>query len=284
MAQQVAYWTLPGGVYEALSHAYSSRTQRLTAEERRILESNRSYRGRHVGQRCFILATGPSVREQDLTPLASEICVGASDFYRHEEYERINPAYHVLAPLHEPFTDDDGIRRATELVERASPGQIVFCGLADRGFIERANVFAAHEAVHYLKFMGMKEKAAALDLARPLPLLSSATVMGLWVAVWMGFSKIYLLGCDHNVIWQWDGSPVNVVQHFYEGAPSIGYAPFDIDRSLAAHLSVRAQYRWTKQIADLAGIEIFNASPGSYIDIFPRVEYESIISGPRPQR
>ena len=146
--------------------------------------------------------------------------------------------------------------------------------------IERSQLAENARGIYYLNFHNAEETPNQIDLAKTCPPVTSVSIMALWVAIYMGFSEIYLLGCDHNHIWQWDGtSDVHNLEHFYEGAPPIGYGSksFVVDQSLRAHLKVREQYRWANQIAKKKGIKIFNASPTSYIDIFPGVNLDEVI-------
>src|ERR1044072_5448632 len=46
---------------------------RLVRDYGELLKRNEVFRNRHKGQRCFVLGNGPSLRNQDLTPLANEI-------------------------------------------------------------------------------------------------------------------------------------------------------------------------------------------------------------------
>src|SRR6185437_6208885 len=59
-----------------------------------VLAANQSIYNRHAGQRCFILATGPSIKTQPLHLLAGETCISVSNFFVHPDYGLIRPRYH----------------------------------------------------------------------------------------------------------------------------------------------------------------------------------------------
>src|SRR5437870_1912789 len=69
---------------------------RLTREERQLLDGNRQFLQRHSGKRAFVLATGPSLAAQDLSPLSTEITFAVNSFWRHAEMGRWQPTYFLL--------------------------------------------------------------------------------------------------------------------------------------------------------------------------------------------
>jgi hypothetical protein len=275
---KIAYWTLPKGVYDFIKEKGRQRQdETVKANERPLLTKNQTFLNKHTGERCFILATGPSIKRQNIAALRDEHCLAVSDFYKHPDYAKLKPGYYFIAPMHAPFTEADGINRLNELMAYAPHCVGYFLGLRDRHLLEKSSLAPHADQSFFLKLNKLHRLPVEIDLTKPLPNVTSATIMALWSAIYMGFAEIYLLGCDHNFIWQWDGSKENKMEHFYEGEPSIGYLPFDVDRALQGHLKVRQQYRWTHQLALAQNTKIYNASPSSYIDIFPRVRLEDVI-------
>lgn len=278
LIHKLARWIVPSGIYELLRIRDESR---LPKAAKLILQLNRRFQDIHTGKRCFILATGPSIKSQNLLNLKDEWCFGVSDFYKHRDYKIIKPDYYCLAPLHAPFSDEDGLRRFEELRESSHKDETFFFGLRDKRLFERSSLANAAQNIHFLNIRQMDKAPREIDLTHNFPNLSSVSIMAISIAIYMGFSNIYLLGCDHNNLWTWDGkSAQNQLQHFYDGVPSIGYQhqAFDIDHTLRAHLRVREQYKWVNQLAQRKNAKILNATPGSYIDIFPRVNLEDVVS------
>ena len=72
-----------------------------------LVKDNIKFKNIHKGKRVFILASGPSIKTQNLKPLENEYCIAVSHFHLHEDIQIIKPQYHVLAPQHPPFTFDD---------------------------------------------------------------------------------------------------------------------------------------------------------------------------------
>lgn len=118
-----------------------------------------------------------------------------------------------------------------------------------------------------------------LGMPRPRNVLIPAIM----TAIRAGYKKIFLVGADHTwsqSLWVDDKNRVVSVQpHFYKdnkeeeervAAEYAGYHLHDILNSL------RIAFRSYFSIADFAarkGVKIYNATPGSFIDAFPRCDY-----------
>lgn len=286
-AQRAAYWTLPAGIQSTLRayiHRHPLDKQSLghilTREEKSLLQRNRILHNCHQGKRCFILATGPSVKNQNLRLLQNEICIAVSNFYIHANFALIKPRYYCIAPYHLPLTEEAWHCWMQKLdAATHDTDTVMFFALSDCQRNQRNGLFAGRK-IHYLHFNGSYPwdllLTKGLDIAWGLPGPQSVAIMALLVALYMGFSQIYLIGCDHDTLFRWNGSSCHSPKHFYDGAPTVGYEPFDIEVNLKAFLRLRQQYRYINQIAQRNKIRIMNTSPTSFIDIFPKLSLETV--------
>ena len=83
----------------------------------------------------------------------------------------------------------------------------------------------------------------------------------LQLAVYMGFSEIYLLGTD---CCQYDGEK----QHFVSN--------YSIEKSILHIDDMFLAYQSAKKYADAHGIKIFNATRGGDLEIFERVDFDKL--------
>ncbi|MBX3054688.1 MAG: hypothetical protein KF753_24670 [Caldilineaceae bacterium] len=278
LRQQIQHWLLPPGVLALLQNRLSGRT---TAVEREILAANASLHNRHTGERCFIIATGPSIKSQDLTVLAGETCIGVSNFFVHPDFALIRPRYYCIAPHHPPITVPDFQAWMRELEQRTSDNMAMFMGLADRQILQEAGLFS-RRPLHFLK-LGLPwhvQATRAIDITRAVPHIQSVTVMALLAALYMGFKEIYLLGCDHDWILH-----LNTSSHFYEEKEhklvQAGYNEwFDVDFSSHCQdcVNLWSQYRTLRSIAQRETRHIVNVTAGGLLDVFPRAQLESVIN------
>jgi N-acetylneuraminate synthase len=178
----------------------SSAVEPAAMERLQTVMLNGRLKDRHAGQRCFILATGPSIKKQPLRHLAGEHCIAVSNFFVHPDYKAIKPAYHCIAPFHPPITEDGWQSWMTEVAQSTGGATMLF-GLRDLERNDRPGCFDGREKF-YLSFGASVEQLEAhgLDLTRLVPQPQSVTIMALYAALYMGFSEIYLLGCDHDWI------------------------------------------------------------------------------------
>jgi hypothetical protein len=278
IAKRVAYWTVPPGFAESLRR---QRAQCPTTAANPLLEQNRELYNRHAGQRCFILATGSSIKQQDLKPLAAEHCIAVSNFFVHPDFKTIKPRYYCVAPYHPPITE--GAWQAWMVELDAGIGDAtLFISLADKDRFSRACGGFARRKIHYPEFGGSWELllTRGLDLTKAIPSPQSVTIMALLAALYMGFSKIYLLGCDHDWILHLGDS-----YHFYDeklhALNRHGYNEWfgaDVGSYCQDYVNLWQQYKAVGRIAQYQKAEILNATNGGMLDVFPRCRYETLLS------
>lgn len=282
-AKQIAYWTLPQGINDLIRTYLLSRNSTaadngILPEERELLAKNRILHNRHAGERCFILATGPSIKKQNLKLLQGEVCLAVSNFFVHPDYRLIKPRYYCVAPYHQPITEEAWQAWLTEM-ETGTGDAAMFFSLSDRQRNHRDGKFMDRQ-VYYLKFGNTWESLLmhGVDLTQPLPGPQSVTIMALLVALYMGFRTIYLLGCDHDWILH-----LNKSSHFYDenhhALNRHGYNEWlgvDLESYFHDYIQLWQQYKIIRQIADKQCIHILNATDGGLLDVFPRVGFQQV--------
>jgi N-acetylneuraminate synthase len=243
-----------------------------------LLAENQKLRNRHAGERCFILATGPSVRGQSLHQLAGETCISVSNFFVHPDYARILPRYHCVAPFHKPITEDGWQEWLAEMAGKTGGAELFF-GLQDLERNGQGGLFNVRQ-VHHMHLGGSlgQLEAHGIDLTRALAAPQSVTIMALYSAIYMGFSDIVLLGCDHDWILH-----LNESRHFYSedqhALNRSGYSEWfssSLDDYCRDYISLWGQYRAVHKIASAKDVRIVNATRGGLLDVFPRESLERV--------
>jgi hypothetical protein len=276
--RRAAYWTLPPGVLDLARGKRPEAKPLLRREDVALVQANQLYRGKHRDERVFILASGPSIQKQDLSGLRGEKCISVSNFFVHPLFQEIRPLYHCIAPLHPPFTDDDGVRWFNQMESRMA-GTTFFLGITDRRLIE-GNGLLPSQTIRYLDFSGDWNKNAntGFDLSRPLPFAQSVSIIALMVALYLGFKQIYLLGTDHTFLNADNGK--YDYHHFYADpkANALGQEPpaEDLENLFACQATLWQQYKALRSFARSQGVSIFNASAGGILDLFPRVRLDDV--------
>lgn len=278
LKNDIAYWLIPQGFQKLVSNIRERGRQAVSVQERVLLEKNLKLKDIHKGDRCFILATGPSIRHQNLKLLQGETCIAVSNFLVHPDYAVINPKYYCIAPYHPPITEDAWQKWMDE-IEKGTKGAKLFFGMSDRDRNEKNGRFRDRD-LYYLKFGEWwgRDVPNNIDISRTIPGPQSVTIMALYVAIYMGFERIYLLGCDHDWFLH-----INKSSHFYReedhALVKSGYNEWfqeDLEEEFQSHVTLWQQYKGIREITNKNDTLIFNATEGGLLDVFPRVKYESL--------
>src|SRR2546426_10536939 len=105
--------------------------------------------------------------------------------------------------------------------------------------------------------------------------------MCLMIAMYMGFTEIFLLGTDH------DHFLTGFYRYFYEPTVLKGKDPStDVQGKVVAPrydefhelATLWRQYRAMRDVAEANGVSIFNATHGGALDEFPRVTLEQALA------
>ena len=281
-AKRVAYWTVPPGIQNLL-RAYIRRSRELSSLDpsvQAVLDRNKVLLNRHAGERCFVLATGPSIKNQDLKPLEGENCIAVSNFYVHPAFAVVKPRYYCVVSYHPPITEEAWQGWLAEMAAGTGDA-VMFFSLADRERVQRNGLFAGRK-IHYLKFGGSWDMliARGVNITRSVPSAQSVTIMALMIAIYTGFRQIYLLGCDHDWILH-----LNESSHFYKenqhALSRKGYNEWfgaDLESYCQDYIRLWQQYKALQRITNDQSIQIYNATAGGLLDVFPRVNYESLFN------
>ena len=252
----------------------------LRAKNKKYIQSNASLRDTEKGKRCFIVATGPSIKNENLAGLAGELVISVSNFFLHPDWHTIKPKYHLFAASHPPITAEQYGKLFLDAEKVCFEGQNILVSLSDRPIVESHGVFKKQNVIYYS--LGHKElspKTREIDLATDLPAIQTSVHIALYAALYMGAGPFYLLGVDHDWILHMGKS-----QHFYDQkeAPMVtaGYNEWqgiDFGKELAAQANLWRIYKEIKAYAGARGTEIWNATKGSLLDVFPPVRLEDIL-------
>jgi hypothetical protein len=229
-------------------------------------------------RRCFILATGPSIQQQDLSSLQGEFCISVSNFFVHPLFKKLDPQFHIFAPTHPPITEEQiGLwwKDATEFMTGNTRTK-VFLHATNKPEKEKFGVFSGQQ-VHYYYGGGR----FPVDFTKQVPGIQTVVHLAIYLAMYLGIGEIYLLGCDHSWLNHYGKS-----MHFYQEEQHAftrnNYSEWsevkDIGEEFKNHANLWDIYRRIRTEAIKDNIRIYNATPGSLLDIFPRKELIQVLN------
>ena len=238
----------------------------------------KKFKNIHSDKRAFIIGNGPSLRVEDLEKLKNEICFGTNsiiDIYPKTEWR-----------LKYYFIEDRVLGR--EILSENEKfdyilknNEIVFAGFVTAIFEEYAN-----KEIDNLLFYKMincngdiKNKYDYSLFSEDVSIQAYALGTTLYsiyqIAVYMGIKEIYLIGVDFEfeyVVYA-DGSKEtnNNVITSPKWMKTDGIQPpvYLVDHIYCAHKSA-------KKYADEHGIKIYNATRGGKLDVFERVDFDTL--------
>ena len=120
------------------------------------------------------------------------------------------------------------------------------------------------------------------DITKPLFDINTVVFSAIQVALYMGVKEIYLIGCDHDYL-----QDIKRVtnHHFYPEEAGISdrenLSAFDSEKWFGEYYYRWMRYRLMREYASRKGCTIFNATKGGMLDVFPRVDLQSVIADPK---
>lgn len=230
----------------------------------------KGYRNAHAGERCFILANGPSLRKMDLSLLEDDITFGMNRIYLLTDELDFSPTYFVS--INELVLD----QFHDEIKDLTMPK---FLNWNRRGLFD-----IKREDILYLRFkLGLKDRFST-NLCQPLTSGGTVTYASLQIAYYMGFETVILIGLDHS--FQSKGIPNRSVvrdqekdqDHFHPNYFPKGskWQPPDLLRSELA-------YQLARDAFEADGRKIIDATDGGKCQVFEKGEFESFFPGDSSQ-
>ena len=225
----------------------------------------RKYKNIHKGKRVFLIGNGPSLCIEDLNRLYKneELCFGFNRIYRVYDKTRWRANYVGI-------TDIDMIRDC--YTELGMIGGNIFLG--DLFFEDNfTNDLANVETIH-LEFQEFYPNYPDFsdDISRGIYWGYSVTYdIGLQVAAYMGFEKIYLLGMDHSLVGSVADTRNHFISNYYKDSEKDKYNKRIFERDKLTKANEKAElYSKTR------GFRIYNATRGGELEIFERVDFDSL--------
>ncbi len=221
-----------------------------------------TYKDSYIGQRCFIIATGPSLTIDDLEKLDGEYTFGMNSICLLYDKTSFRPTFYgiqdqfVFKSLREPLYQHYGNSSNVFVSDRVTR----------YNKIPKAwNVFPLNVAYNSYDrwFTNRFYSRFSDDCYRMVYSGFSITQSLIQLAVYMGFRELYLIGADCS--FSKEGS-----NHVAEHGVSDAQIDTARDRNLAG-------YKAALEYAQAHDIGIYNATRGGELELFPRVALEDIL-------
>ncbi len=235
----------------------------------------------HNNSSCYIIGTGPSLKDFNLRELEDEYVIGTNFFFLHKDFKILKKPYICFAPNHHPLNFEiwnDLFSKTKNLNIRQ-----LFIGdtnykFSISNYINSNNLYHNDNLclLNYFASPILNNKNIKFENLHDLsigPLISPVTtlVTALQLAYFMGFKKIFLLGIDHNVF-ETHKNNFSSNSHFYENDQS--HETSDIDQTKTRIFKwlydAWTQYEILNKFYVSKNIEVLNLNKSSFLDVFKK--------------
>lgn len=234
----------------------------LDSRGRHSRRALREYKGRHAGERCFIIGNGPSLNKMDLRPLIDETSFSLNRGYLY--YDRIGKPCDYLVAVNtlvlEQFADEISALDNTK-----------FLAWGCRRW------YQPDERIIYLAGPTRNEPPRfSTDISRDMWAGATVTYVAMQLAYYMGFKQVILIGVDHSFATK--GTPHKTIvsegddpNHFAPGyfGKGVKWQLPDLDTSEVAYTLARETFAADDR-------EILDATLDGKLTVFPKVRYEEL--------
>lgn len=240
-------------------------------------------KGQYSGRRCFIIGTGPSLTVNDLDMLKNEYSFSCNSVFVLYPYTKWRPNFYFVTDTgYIEYLLKDKKKFQSDILDNCD---LLFTGMPNPLFFQRDSfpngkiVFlpSGSSNVSDVKFSAECDKVV----------YTAGTVVykALQMAVYMGFSTIYLLGIDFsfsteikadNTFKDNDVTNHNPIIENYE-TELYGEVQKIFNRKYVAFTDWQLKgYQAARKYADTHGIKIYNATRGGKLEVFERVDFDSL--------
>lgn len=251
--------------------------KRFLQKKRYIKEDNRflkikNLKDKYKGQRCFIVATGPSVTIDDLELLKDEYTISMNSIVNVLDKTTYRPDIYMLQDRsvynkidHDKF---DLLKPESVYIGISNMGRYCHTGIKKKHIKNKIwNLFYLDSAdIWYdLVFNSDAYKPSFSDDCQYKVMDGSSVVYScVQLAVYMGFKDIYLIGVDCNF--------KGKIRHIgeYDKSESLPHAD-------AAQKNLIKTFKFAKFYLNKRKVNLYNATRGGNLEVLPRVNIEEVL-------
>jgi hypothetical protein len=221
----------------------------------------------HVGERCFIVGNGPSLTTQDLDMIAGEDSFGVNKIFQLYNKTKWCQTYYCCC-------DKDAWMFCKNFFENNFTNSILLLDMELKidNLRDHPSIYRFHGAPRFsLKRHNYKQFENILfaeNLQNGVYMVFTVVIIAIQFAIYMGYKEIYLLGADCN----YSGDP----QKNYPKEMTMNYAQPRYDE---VNQNLMRSYSVVKEYAESHSIKILNATRGGKLELFERVDLDTLLNG-----
>lgn len=225
----------------------------------------KKYKDIHKGKRVFLIGNGPSLKIEDLDTLYKnkEICFAFNRIYRIYNQTKWRPNYLGI-------TDTDMVSDCYEDLEKMD-GEVFlgdfFCRSVAYINFPKVNIVHLERQEYYPNYPDFSD-----DISERVCWGCTVTYdIGLQIAAYMGFVNIYLLGMDHSIVGNISDERNHFISDYYMEKEKNKY-----NKRIFEKNKLTKAYEKAEAYSRQHGFRIYNATRGGELEVFERVDFDSL--------
>ena len=257
-----------------------------------LIESNDKYKNIHVGERCFIIGNGPSLKKVNLKQLSNEYTITVNQSPRMENFSDIHTNYHVWVDerffhLSKSDPNDMELLDVMKHVKTAGNSPIIFYKVAAKSMIDEFQLDKDLNISFIMDgFINTNTPNIDFPITAPVPVFSTCIHYAILIAAYMGFKEIYLLGCDCTGI-------LNTINARVENGDNFAYA-YNVSEKERKRMheqnkqtTMADEFEWYANLfrtygmlysyCEQRGIKLRNATEGSILEEVPKIHLSDVL-------
>lgn len=215
----------------------------------------------HRDQDCFIIGNGPSLNKMDLESLNGHFMFGMNKIHLIFDRAQLDLSYHVCV---NPLVIEQS---ASDFADLSCPSFLAYDAFKPD--------FPRSERTHFLSTFGSPLSFGETVL-EPICEGWTVTFVALQLAYFMGFRRVFLVGVDHN--FKVTGKPnarevMAEDDHNHFSPDYFKGKQWDLPDLEGSEIA----YRLAKFYFNRDGREIFDATVGGKLDVFPKIDFDEAL-------
>lgn len=241
----------------------------------KLLKRNEALKNIHKGKRCFLIATGSSLKNIDIKKLAKEYTFGCNFLFKHQDH--LPFSFYTVLERHSMMRkkarhmpgmkhfEPDYFFQSLESYYGSHKSKM-FLHRSNKRYFEQKRLFSNHDIYYVRSSLVSMEDVPILscDITRPSVFMEGSIFFMISTSIYMGFKELYLCGCGYTYQPLQSG-------HFYDDWVTLDNGP------------VNDKHHIMKKFADDHGVEIFNVVPDNFESpVYRKVSWGHVLENVLP--
>ena len=224
-------------------------------------------KNKYLGERCFVVGNGPSLKNTDLSLLNNEYSIGSNRIYLFEESTGFIPTYFTIEDRLVAEDNSSEINNYDKTI-KIIPHDLKYC-------LKSNNSIYINFKRYYSRNLTSLVSKFSTDFYDHCYWGGTVTYLNLQLAYYLGFKEVYLIGLDMNYKVPDYGIGKNVItskeddmNHFHKDYFGKGkrYHQPHVQRMINS-------LRIAKKYFENDNRTIYNATIGGQLEVFERFDY-----------